>query len=121
MSFFLKERLPPRSTRTDTLFPYTTLFPSSVLQYPHWVNSACRLGCRVHPFLENVRRRPSRRSAQGHRELPRLWQDSRYSSERRRGGKSDQPTADSTEDLTEGEDFIGESDLLLAANGQGLR
>src|SRR3546814_11250190 len=28
--FFLSIRLPPRSTRTDTLFPYTTLFRSSV-------------------------------------------------------------------------------------------
>src|SRR3546814_9491493 len=27
--FFLILRLPPRSTRTDTLFPYTTLFRSS--------------------------------------------------------------------------------------------
>src|SRR3546814_8890549 len=27
--FFLKIRRPPRSTRTDTLFPYTTLFRSS--------------------------------------------------------------------------------------------
>src|SRR3546814_13384629 len=26
--FFLSMRLPPRSTRTDTLFPYTTLFRS---------------------------------------------------------------------------------------------
>src|SRR3546814_16226390 len=26
--FFLTIRLPPRSTRTDTLFPYTTLFRS---------------------------------------------------------------------------------------------
>src|SRR3546814_16061919 len=26
--FFLMKRLPPRSTRTDTLFPYTTLFRS---------------------------------------------------------------------------------------------
>src|SRR3546814_6063530 len=26
--FFLLRRLPPRSTRTDTLFPYTTLFRS---------------------------------------------------------------------------------------------
>src|SRR3546814_19496279 len=29
--FFLMIRLPPRSTRTDTLFPYTTLFRSGVL------------------------------------------------------------------------------------------
>src|SRR3546814_18933331 len=27
--FFLMIRLPPRSTRTDTLFPYTTLFRSN--------------------------------------------------------------------------------------------
>src|SRR3546814_9218351 len=27
--FFLMRRRPPRSTRTDTLFPYTTLFRSS--------------------------------------------------------------------------------------------
>src|SRR3546814_20025751 len=29
--FFLRRRLPPRSTRTDTLFPYTTLFRSLLL------------------------------------------------------------------------------------------
>src|SRR3546814_9836494 len=28
--FFLMTRRPPRSTRTDTLFPYTTLFRSGV-------------------------------------------------------------------------------------------
>src|SRR3546814_13208170 len=31
--FFLMIRRPPRSTRTDTLFPYTTLFRSSSLVY----------------------------------------------------------------------------------------
>src|SRR3546814_11630318 len=35
--FFLMIRLPPRSTRTDTLFPYTTLFRST---------AACRSGAR---------------------------------------------------------------------------
>src|SRR3546814_13644983 len=30
--FFLMIRRPPRSTRTDTLFPYTTLFRSMVLK-----------------------------------------------------------------------------------------
>src|SRR3546814_12392456 len=30
--FFLMIRLPPRSTRTDTLFPYTTLFRSARLR-----------------------------------------------------------------------------------------
>src|SRR3546814_16397650 len=28
--FFLRQRRPPRSTRTDTLFPYTTLFRSGL-------------------------------------------------------------------------------------------
>src|SRR3546814_15329793 len=31
MFFFLMRRRPPRSTRTDTLFPYTTLFRSAIL------------------------------------------------------------------------------------------
>src|SRR3546814_17594614 len=30
--FFLRIRRPPRSTRTDTLFPYTTLFRSPALR-----------------------------------------------------------------------------------------
>src|SRR3546814_17143154 len=30
--FFLRIRRPPRSTRTDTLFPYTTLFRSGVVR-----------------------------------------------------------------------------------------
>src|SRR3546814_1483424 len=36
--FFLRRRRPPRSTRTDTLFPYTTLFRS---------RSAAAARCRV--------------------------------------------------------------------------
>src|SRR3546814_15447153 len=32
--FFLMIRRPPRSTRTDTLFPYTTLFRSLPRQWP---------------------------------------------------------------------------------------
>src|SRR3546814_8500700 len=32
MLFFLMIRRPPRSTRTDTLFPYTTLFRSPALE-----------------------------------------------------------------------------------------
>src|SRR3546814_10687446 len=34
MCFFLMIRRPPRSTRTDTLFPYTTLFRSQVRRRP---------------------------------------------------------------------------------------
>src|SRR3546814_993792 len=32
--FFLMIRRPPRSTRTDTLFPYTTLFRSAARDWP---------------------------------------------------------------------------------------
>src|SRR3546814_11706160 len=32
---FLMIRRPPRSTRTDTLFPYTTLFRSEMVDAPH--------------------------------------------------------------------------------------
>src|SRR3546814_3136219 len=34
--FFLMIRRPPRSTRTDTLFPYTTLFRSLPLRQRDW-------------------------------------------------------------------------------------
>src|SRR3546814_4828685 len=34
--FFLMSRRPPRSTRTDTLFPYTTLFRSLLDRYRRW-------------------------------------------------------------------------------------
>src|SRR3546814_13206742 len=34
MLFFLKSRRPPRATRTDTLFPYTTLFRSYFVLLP---------------------------------------------------------------------------------------
>src|SRR3546814_5699743 len=42
-------RVPPRSTRTDTLFPYTTLFRSvtivailALIAYPSYINSITR-------------------------------------------------------------------------------
>src|SRR3546814_10475723 len=44
--FFLMSRRPPRSTRTDTLFPYTTLFRSMLLKYPvviGWLNGHTHL------------------------------------------------------------------------------
>src|SRR3546814_9487317 len=43
-------RRPPRSTRTDTLFPYTTLFRSpaarTVVEAPAAANRLCPAGCR---------------------------------------------------------------------------
>src|SRR3546814_19156466 len=38
--FFLMIRRPPRSTRTDTLFPYTTLFRSAKLGEPSILDAA---------------------------------------------------------------------------------
>src|SRR3546814_20893311 len=40
--FFLRIRRPPRSTRTDTLFPYTTLFRSGTEDPPVWWNMGSR-------------------------------------------------------------------------------
>src|SRR3546814_16802167 len=42
--FFLMIRRPPRSTRTDTLFPYTTLFRSVARRRPPVVGHAARHG-----------------------------------------------------------------------------
>src|SRR3546814_10446083 len=48
--FFLMIRRPPRSTRTDTLFPYTTLFRSK--GKAHEINTciACNQACLDHVF-----------------------------------------------------------------------
>src|SRR3546814_13663708 len=68
--FFLRIRRPPRSTRTDTLFPYTTLFRSSGWKcYRHqfadpftdrgqcryWLRYSCRNGRADH---RNIEKRP---------------------------------------------------------------
>src|SRR3546814_16872715 len=62
MFFFLMIRRPPRSTRTDTLFPYTTLFRSDVA--PAHLDRADRdLVAQFHDRLvdRDVRRRGERR------------------------------------------------------------
>src|SRR3546814_5940355 len=48
-------RRPPRSTRTDTLFPYTTLFRSR--QPPESLGAGCRVEVdRAHALLQHRRR-----------------------------------------------------------------
>src|SRR3546814_2948653 len=42
-------RRPPRSTRTDTLFPYTTLFRSHRAGAVHRAEPGLRAGRRLHP------------------------------------------------------------------------
>src|SRR3546814_16090707 len=45
--FFLMIRRPPRSTRTDTLFPYTTLFRSAAVERASCRLQRCSTGCRT--------------------------------------------------------------------------
>src|SRR3546814_19669294 len=61
--FFLMIRRPPRSTRTDTLFPYTTLFRSKIsgvasqLQHWAWDDSLDRIADRLRTILRAARSR----------------------------------------------------------------
>src|SRR3546814_20476348 len=57
--FFLMIRRPPRSTRTDTLFPYTTLFRSVALVRAAGAEDRCL-----------ARHRDRRRAAVRHRRAP---------------------------------------------------
>src|SRR3546814_18018302 len=45
--FFLMIRRPPISTRTDTLFPYTTLFRSKIGDHVGWNSEAGRVSGRI--------------------------------------------------------------------------
>src|SRR3546814_6203388 len=49
-------RLPPRSTRTDTLFPYTTLFRSGTRErfFRRWVKSRGKVLCKTPLMLEET-------------------------------------------------------------------
>src|SRR3546814_2248165 len=49
MFFFLMIRRPPRSTRTDTLFPYTALFRS-----PSHIHSVAQIDAVLQPRLERA-------------------------------------------------------------------
>src|SRR3546814_13480394 len=49
-------RRPPRSTRTDTLFPYTTLFRSSALprKSQSWIGLCGRLVAEIPPTIDQL-------------------------------------------------------------------
>src|SRR3546814_15516879 len=66
--FFLMIRRPPRSTRTDTLFPYTTLFRSA--ESAEGLYQRPELG--VHAFREDGRLRQPARSEEHTSELQSL-------------------------------------------------
>src|SRR3546814_16770685 len=69
--FFLMIRRPPRSTRTDTLFPYTTLFREGDEQYLHQFGA---LRARLQHPHEPARRKGA---APARREQPRAREGGR--------------------------------------------
>src|SRR3546814_13717035 len=83
MFFFLLIRRPPRSTRTDTLFPYTTLFRSNgkIRKPVACANGGCRRRRALARFLTGKRRyiarasHPARTIAppSGHQRHARSW------------------------------------------------
>src|SRR3546814_7803804 len=60
--FFLMIRRPPRSTRTDTLFPYTTLFRSGRKLAP----AGAQTGTRLFPNQHATAGRPERAQIEPH-------------------------------------------------------
>src|SRR3546814_14944539 len=64
--FFLMIRRPPRSTRTDTLFPYTTLFRSDLQPARHAGARGFQRGYLSHPHRSRQRGDGDRRR-EGHR------------------------------------------------------
>src|SRR3546814_20907083 len=74
--FFLMIRRPPRSTRTDTLFPYTTLFRSvkslrQVKRIKKWVHQLAPKGV-TKPMGKAVEKLPKGRSEEHTSELQSL-------------------------------------------------
>src|SRR3546814_8519203 len=74
--FFLMLRLPPSTTRTDTLFPYTTLFRSQALRHAGLLRGhrpqpqrdghrRLRPGPRQQPAAAHLRHEPAGRAAAG--------------------------------------------------------
>src|SRR3546814_17541178 len=59
MLFFLMMRRPPRSTRTDTLFPYTTLFRSTtelvLVPKPDEAAAPVLMASLIRPITDSVR------------------------------------------------------------------
>src|SRR3546814_7551824 len=72
--FFLMIRRPPRSTRTDTLFPYTTLFRSRTKRSGR--RSIARRTATPSTGVRWGHRRPDRRTAPATRAAGSCWQGS---------------------------------------------
>src|SRR3546814_18791394 len=81
--FFLMLRRPPRSTRTDTLFPYTTLFRSPPSRWGKATVRRAALSPAAGDLLPDQRLSALCK--------PRLCRSGRNSRRRRRGGERDAP------------------------------
>src|SRR3546814_4452429 len=75
MSSFLRIRRPPGSTRTDTLFPYTTLFRSCVRGQIFQAGMRCRFGIASRLFLLAENGWRSRRKEEGESKRKALSRD----------------------------------------------
>src|SRR3546814_14125005 len=96
--FFLIIRRPPRSTRTDTLFPYTTLFRSSATDHSRGIarsatttrthpdNSEGGLGGRWAQRRRGRQRRCIEQTWHGVNRGERRWINRRRHDRRQRGG-----------------------------------
>src|SRR3546814_16156527 len=76
--FFLMIRRPPRSTRTDTLFPYTTLFRSSIAKARRWNITTITLAGRRPERHTERREHPARRDAAVSVSVPRYTDSVRH-------------------------------------------
>src|SRR3546814_6560384 len=74
VSFFLMIRRPPRSTRTDTLFPYPTLFRSSAANRHSAVNKPTAFA--MHANARRASSRSANRSEEHTSELQSLMRSS---------------------------------------------
>src|SRR3546814_12901886 len=87
--FFLMIRRPPRSTRTDTLFPYTTLFRSPPARRRAGFQTATHSPFRPQPHLPE-RHLQARRGAESAAEVGPTRRSLRRHAEARAGGAVDE-------------------------------
>src|SRR3546814_7367875 len=92
-------RRPPRSTRTDTLFPYTTLFRSDALSDVQALIGMARLARAAQPKLwDYALTLRNKRSAAAHidvaAQIPLLHVSGRFPASRRHAARSEEHTSE---------------------------
>src|SRR3546814_1065026 len=85
-------RRPPRSTRTDTLFPYTTLFRSALARIDRMTGRRSQIESLSNPLVKRMRllREKRHRRAEG----PFLAEGLRIATEAREAGRSEEHTSE---------------------------